>query len=67
MWLLTSALTGYEKNKLFVWERFLRGLLGFAVLSPNLSIALPALLGAGAVILAHRFLNGAPSSVDATP
>ncbi|MEM7243372.1 MAG: TRAP transporter fused permease subunit [Pseudomonadota bacterium] len=64
MWLLTSALTGFEKNKLFLWERLLRGIVGFAVLMPSFSISGPAMAAAVALIIGHRFLNGTPSSVD---
>jgi TRAP-type uncharacterized transport system fused permease subunit len=64
MWLLTSALTGYEKNKLFGLERIARVAAGFAVLVPIKSIALPALATGAFLIILHRFLNGEPSSVD---
>ena len=64
MWLLTSALTGFEKNKLSLVERSLRVVSGIAVLLPNLAVAVPA-FGAGIVlVLAHRFLNGEPSPID---
>lgn len=65
MWMLSTALTGYEKNKLFVIERILRVLVGLLVLLPNMTIAVPALGGAIILIIAHRYLNGEPSSIDA--
>ena len=64
MWLLTSALTGYEKNRLILGERVARGAVGFAILVPNMTIALPSLLLAVALIIGHRFLKGEPSPID---
>ena len=67
MWLLTSALTGFEKNKLNAIERILRVAAGIAVLLPNMVFALPA-AGVGiALVAAHRFLGGEPSRVDIDP
>ncbi|PSL21989.1 TRAP transporter permease [Shimia abyssi] len=66
MWLLTSALTGFEKNRLFGWERIARGVIGVAVLWPSMTVALPALGAAAALIVGHRFLKGEPSAVDVT-
>ena len=65
MWMLSTALTGYEKNKLFTSERILRVVVGLLVLLPNMTIAVPALGGAIILIIAHRYLNGEPSSIDA--
>jgi TRAP-type uncharacterized transport system fused permease subunit len=67
MWLLCSAMTGFEKNRLHLAERVARAIIGLLILVPNMTIALPALVGAVALIIAHRFLNGAPSPIDATP
>jgi TRAP transporter 4TM/12TM fusion protein len=67
MWLLTSALTGFEKNKLHLWERLLRVVTGLAVLSPQIAIALPALAAAAGLIVIHRYVGGTPSAVDQTP
>ena len=64
MWLLTSALTGFEKNRLFKWERAARGIAGIAILMPNMFIAVPALLGSILLIVIHRHLDGEPSAVD---
>ncbi len=64
MWLMTSALTGYEKNRLFWYERWLRVAAGVAVLVPHAVIALPGLVAGAALIVGHRFLNGEPSPVD---
>lgn len=64
MWLLTSALTGFEKNKLSVAERALRAAAGFAALAPSMIIAMPAAIAGLGLIVAHRILGGAPSPVD---
>ena len=65
MWMLSTALTGYEKNKLYQVERVLRIVIGLLVLLPNMAIAVPALVGAIILIIAHRYLNGEPSIIDA--
>lgn len=65
LWLLSSALTGYEKNRLTTFERVLRTLVGLAVLLPDMRIALPALGISLTLIMGHRFLKGEPSPVDA--
>lgn len=64
MWLLTSALTGYEKNRLNLAERLGRTVAGFAVLFPNMIIAIPALVLCVILIVGHRFMKGDPSPVD---
>lgn len=64
MWLLTSAVAGYEKNKLFGLERILRLVVGLAILVPSYSIAGPAFVAAIALIVGHRFLKGEASAVD---
>ncbi len=63
MWLLTSALTGFEKNKLYPLERLLRVVTGVAVLVPSPIVAGPALVIATALIIAHRYLKGDPSPI----
>ncbi|MDC3394174.1 TRAP transporter fused permease subunit [Planktomarina temperata] len=65
MWMLSTALTGYEKNKLYQVERVLRIVIGLLVLLPNMAIAVPALGGAIILIIAHRYLNGELSIIDA--
>ena len=60
MWLITSALTGFEKNKLALLERILRPIVGFAVLMPNMMIAGPATLAGIALIAIHRIRNTDP-------
>ena len=67
MWLLTSALAGYEKNRLHGLERLARTIAGIAILMPDMAIALPALAVSAALIIGHRFLNGEPSPVDLNP
>ena len=64
IWLITSALIGFEKNKLFAWERLLRLGTGIALLVPNFAISLPALGIAVLLVVGHRFLGGEPSSID---
>jgi TRAP transporter 4TM/12TM fusion protein len=65
MWLLTSAMAGYEKNRLHLWERMARAVAGILILLPDMTIALPALAASIALIVGHRFLGGEPSPVDA--
>ena len=65
MWMLSTALTGYEKNKLYQVERVLRIVIGLLMLLPNMTIAVPALGGAIVLIIAHRYLNGKPSTIYA--
>lgn len=65
MWLLTSAMAGYEKNRLHLLERLARTAAGILILMPNMTIALPALAASVALIAGHRFLGGEPSPVDA--
>jgi len=65
MWLLTSALTGFEKNRLNVAERILRGVAGVALLIPNMAVAGIALVAGIGLVIGHRFLGGDPSPVDA--
>jgi len=64
MWLLASALTGYEKNRLKLFERLLRGVIGLVVLVPNLAIAVPAFAAGVGLVVLHRYLGGEPSRVD---
>lgn len=65
LWLLASALTGFEKNRLYLVERVLRSVAGLALLVPDLRIAAPALVIGIALIAGHRFLKGEPSPIDA--
>ncbi|MGI9367073.1 MAG: TRAP transporter permease [Rhizobiaceae bacterium] len=67
MWLLSSALTGFEKNRLNMIERVLRCGMGLAVLFPNMTIAIPAFACGVGLVVAHRFLKGEPSAVDVRP
>ncbi len=64
MWLLTSALAGYEKNRLYGLERLARAATGIAILMPDMTIAGPALAVSIALIVGHRFLKGDLSPVD---
>ena len=64
IWLLTSALAGFEKNRLMGVERIFRAVVGLVLLIPNMMIAVPALVAAVVLIIGHRFLNGEPSTVD---
>jgi len=54
LWLLASAISGYEKHRIGGVARILRGILAVLMLLPNLTIAIPA-FGAGVMmILWHR-------------
>ncbi len=64
MWLLTSALTGFEKNRLNTVERLLRVIAGIALLVPDLAVAGPALAVGIGLVVGHRFLGGEASPVD---
>ncbi len=64
MWLIASALTGFEKNRLQGWERVTRTLVGIALLLPPKVVAVPALVIAFGSIAIHRFLDGTPSPID---
>ena len=64
IWLLSSALTGFEKNKLNSLERLLRVAVGFLVLVPSMIIAIPAACAGLGLVILHRFLGGEPSPVD---
>jgi len=65
MWLVASALIGFEKNRLQLWERIARAIVGFALLVPQYIVAAPALLAAIGLIALHRVLGGAASPIDA--
>jgi len=54
LWLLTSALTGFEQARLSALERALRTLTGLALLVPHMGVAGPALAAAAALITVHR-------------
>jgi len=64
MWLLTSALSGYEKNRLMIVERIARAIAGLAILFPSMTIAGPAFILSILLIVGHRFLKGERSPVD---
>ena len=64
MWLLASALTGHEKNKLHIVERILRVAAGFGALLPDMRFAVPAVCMSALLIVGHRFLKGESSTVD---
>ncbi len=64
MWLLTSALTGFERKRLGVIERILRALAGVAVLLPSFTIALPAAIAGTAIIVLHRRSGDDSLTVD---
>ena len=54
MWLLASALAGYDKRPLNVIERLIRVIIGLAVLVPDYTIGLIALVLAITLIVIHR-------------
>ena len=64
IWLISSALIGFERNKLITPERLARVVVGLALLVPNYWICLPAFAIAVALIIGHRFLGGTPPSFD---
>ncbi len=55
MWLLASALTGHEKNKLHIVERILRVAAGFGALLPDMCFAVPAVCMSALLIVGHWF------------
>jgi len=61
MWLLASAITGFERSRLTIVERVLRGIAGVLVLLPQASLAVPAGLAGLALIAVHRFLKRSSS------
>ncbi|MEM6388463.1 MAG: TRAP transporter fused permease subunit, partial [Pseudomonadota bacterium] len=65
VWLLASAVTGFERNRLNLWERLTRSVVGILVLLPNMTLAVPAFAGGALLIILHRFLKGEPSPIDA--
>jgi len=60
MWLLTSVLAGFERKRLSIVERAVRTIAGFAILVPDMFIAIPAMIAAFALILGHGILNRKP-------
>ncbi|MGA0236349.1 MAG: TRAP transporter large permease subunit, partial [Alphaproteobacteria bacterium] len=64
IWLISSALIGFERNKLFTPERLARVVVGLALLVPSYWICLPAFAIAVALIIGHRFLGGTPPNFD---
>lgn len=65
LWLLTSAMAGYERHRLNALERILRVGVGLAVLVPQTLVAGPALVAAVGLIAYHRISQ--PKTGDATP
>ena len=60
MWLIASALAGFDRNRLVPAERVLRIACGGAALLPALAIAVPAAIaGLALIILGPRFLQKA--------
>ena len=64
MWLLASALAGFEKNRLRTSERLLRIIAGLAILLPDPKFSIPALALSVALVVGHRLIGGEPSKVD---
>lgn len=58
MWLISSAIAGYEKATLAGWERGARLVSGFCVLVPDFRISLPALFVAVMLVFWHRRIKG---------
>ena len=68
LWLFTTALTGFERQRLFPLERIARVIAGAALLVPATAVAGTALAVAVALIIGHRFLlpKGAPPEAPKT-
>lgn len=64
IWLICSALIGFEKNRLRTVERVARVIVGLALLLPSYWVSLPALGLAVVLVVGHRFLGGEPPSFD---
>ena len=63
MWLVASALAGYDRAPLMLPERLLRIALGIAVLVPHVAVAGPAAVAALALLGFERYrLVGRPAS-----
>ncbi|MEL6125082.1 MAG: TRAP transporter fused permease subunit, partial [Pseudomonadota bacterium] len=58
LWLLTSALTGFERGRLSGWERIARTVAGLAALVPHWSVAAPAVAVGLALVAMHRARHG---------
>jgi len=54
LWLLASAISGYEKHRIGKLARILRGILAVLMLLPNMTIAIPAFVAGVLMILWHR-------------
>ncbi len=55
IWLLTSALTGFERHPLRLYERLVRTAAAIGLLVPIPLISVPALLISMVAVIAHRF------------
>ncbi|SLN25323.1 Sialic acid TRAP transporter permease protein SiaT [Falsiruegeria litorea R37] len=65
MWMISSALTGFERNELRGWERALRAIVGIAILIPHTLTAAISLAAAMSLIVVHRLLSPPQSgSID---
>jgi TRAP transporter 4TM/12TM fusion protein len=62
MWSITSALAGFDRGRMPLWERCLRIALGLLVLVPDLTYAAPALALTLAVIAGHAALRRRPET-----
>ena len=67
MWLVTSAIAGFDRCRLSAAERLLRAAAGLAALFPQPAIALPAAALGAALVAAHIFLNSGRSQAGAGP
>ena len=61
MWVISTALAGFEKRPLGAAERGLRLTAGLVMLAPDLQIAVPALALSAALIIFHRMQSRAPA------
>ncbi len=65
MWLISSALAGYECRPLTVIERFLRIATGLVMLAPDYKVALPAAAIGIALVILHRTRGQTPDNSQA--
>ena len=54
MWLISSAIAGFEKTVLPGWERIARLVCAIAILVPSQGISLAALVIAAMLVILHR-------------
>lgn len=66
LWLICSALIGFERNRIAPWQRAARLFSAMALLVPNVVIAGPALAAGLGLLIIHRFPKREPPNVPQT-